>query len=142
MDKSDNLKLVRYFGDDIQLEFGNEFGYYAKNLSKDLIYKFCNEVNFNEAIQKSGFMFLTCIDSDNRKLNVIAINRTHDLSITVKLLDNSLYFIANEKEWSLISDKMFSTVQNLWRKFIAKHSLEYQKHLNMLDALEMTESCC
>ena len=142
MDKYDNLKLVRSFGDDIQLEFGNEFGYYAKNLTNNQIFKFCNELNFNDVIQKSGFQFLIIIDSQTRKLDVVAQNKKHKLNVLVKLLDNSLFFVANDEDWALIDEKMFSTAQNLWRKFIAKHSLEYQKHLNMLDALNMTEPCC
>ena len=123
MDKFDNLRLIRSFGDEIQLEYGNEFGYYAKNLTNDQIYKFCNEANFNENIQKSGFVFLACIDTDTRKINVVASNKKHGLSVTVKLLDNSIYFVASDKEWSLIDKKMFSSVQNLWRKFIAKQSV-------------------
>lgn len=142
MDKYDNLKLVRDFGDSIQLEYGNEFGYYAKNLTRNQIYKFCNEVNFNEEIQKSDFIFLICVDSSDMNFQVIAANQKQGFSIVIKLLDNSIYFVANDKEWAFINKEMFLTVQNLWRKFIAKHSSEYQKHLNMLDALDMTETCC
>ena len=141
MDKRDNLRLVRNVGDDIQLEYGNEFGYYAKNLTNDQLYKFCNEANFNDAIQESGFVFLACEDKETKKINIIAQNQTKRLAVQLKLLDNSLYFVANEKEWALIDEKMFKTAQNLWRNFMAKHNWEYQKNLNMLDVLNIYEPC-
>lgn len=141
MNKNDNLRFIINCGDDIQLEFGNEFGYYAKNITNDLLYKFCNELNFNEFVKKSGFMFVAYENKETNNVSILAVNQAYRLSIPLKLFDNSLYFIANDKEWELIDENMFNAVQKIWRKFIAKHILEYQKHLNMLDALDRSEPC-
>jgi len=141
MNKNDNLRLIRKFGDEIQLQFGNEFGYYAKDITDEQLYKFCNEANINDHVKKSGFRIEACEDKLTKKVELIAVNQRLSLSVELKLFDNSLYFNADDKEWPLIDETMFLTVQKLWRKFIAKHNWEYQKHLNMLDTLNMTEPC-
>ena len=141
MNKNDNLRLIMSCGDDIQLEFGNEFGYYAKHITNDQLYKFCNEANINELVKKSGFMFTAYENKETNKMSIFAVNRDYGLSIPLKLLDNSLYFVANDNEWRLIDEDMFNAVQKIWRNFIAKHIWEYKKNLNMLDALDRSEPC-
>ena len=116
MNKNDNLRLIMSYGDDIQLEFGNEFGYYAKHITNDQLYKFCNEANINELVKKSGFMFTAYENKETNKMSIFAVNRDYGLSIPLKLLDNSLYFVANDNEWRLIDEDMFNAVQKIWRK--------------------------
>lgn len=141
MNKIDNLDSVREVGDSLQLEFGTEFGYYAKNISKEQIQSFCAEASVNPVIQKHGFMFLADFVEYKDRFCITARNISRNLNIPVRLFDNSVFFMAKDNEWFHINEEMFVTLQKLWRKFIAKHSWEYQKHLNMLDVLDKSEAC-
>ena len=57
-------------------------------------------------------------------MNIIAQNQAKRLTVALKLLDNSLFFEAKDKEWALIDENMFRTAQKLWRNFMAKHNLK------------------
>ena len=139
MNKKDNIKIINEYGDGLQLEFGTEFGYYAKNLTPEQIKSFCSEVSANPIVQESGFVFLSDYIEYKDKFVITARNTSQNIAIPVKLLDKTLYFHAGDKDWFHIDDTMFVTIQNLWRKFMAKNNFEYARHLRQLDALQFSE---
>ena len=45
MNKTKNLKIVTLYGDNFQLEYGAEFGFFAINLTREDLNYFCEKLN-------------------------------------------------------------------------------------------------
>ncbi len=128
MNKDVNLEMVYNFGDSTQLEYGNQFGYFAKELNRDKIIKFCNEVNFESMMLNNGYNLTVRNSANNGDYFVTLTNLDKSLCIKLKLLDHCVYFDAIAEDWIKIDYDFFNLVQEKWVKFLSKNVLGYKAH--------------
>ncbi len=138
MDKLDNYRLVVNAGDHLQFEYGNNFGFFTKQIDKKTLYKFCERFNYDEYAQNKGFVL--GLKNSKNDLYVVLTNSNKNLYLSVRLLDHTVFIQANESEWSKIPSKVYFTIQKHWRNFLADNIKEYENHLFKTTALEPAES--
>ena len=139
MNSVDNLQIISEYGDHIQLAYGAEFGYYASQMDCNVISKFCNIFNNQESMKLMGFT-LKPISSEN-PYTLSLQNLYLNLNVDVKLLDHSVFIQAKEEDWKHINKDVFNTLQAGWRKFLAKHIVDYRDHFNNSYVLTTEHFC-
>ena len=128
MNRNRNLEIVNEYGDQIQLQFGTEFGYFASQMDFELIMEFCHEFNSDSWIKLNGYR-LSIISRENfYKLGFT--NTLINLKSTATLLDHTVFIEAKDEDWKKIDKKSFSLLQSKWRLFLAKNIKGYREHFN------------
>ena len=143
MNKFINLKLVQDCGDYFQLEFGCEFGSYAKLISRDLLNVFCNEFNNDPWVYENNFYLTTKYNNTNGQPVVSLKHHLTNLNAHIKFMDHSVFIEATDSEWLKIDKKLFNRLQKFWRNFLSSNIYDYDDHINKtillarLDALSI-----
>lgn len=126
MNKFKNIDIVEKHGDKIQLEFGAEFGFFAKQLSRKHITSFCDQFNIEPWVSLNGYYLTSKYNSNDY---TITLTKGSILRVTVKLLDHSIYIDATEQDWMNIEKNLFMLLQKSWRNYLSNHIKEYGDHL-------------
>ena len=128
MNKNRNLEIVNEYGDQAQLTFGTEFGYYASQIDFESMMVFCYEFNSDAWAKSNGY-----------RLNIIKRENFHKLAFTnniinfkstATLLDHTVYIEAKEEDWKILDKNAFSLIQHKWRVFLSKNISGYREHFN------------
>lgn len=134
MNRNRILEIVHEYGDQIQLNFGTEFGYFASQLDFEDILNFCEEFNTINLVKLNGYR-LSVISSENPYM-LNFTNYYTNLNSTAKLLDHTVYIEAKNEDWKKIDKPAFSLLQSKWRNFLAKNIYGYREHFNSTCTLE------
>lgn len=134
MNREKNLEIVNKFGDQIELKYGNEYGYYAKNISDLQLQEFCNKANSNAWIHRNRF-YLQPEYKKSNTLKVALVNLSKSLKVDLYLLDHTIFIDANTSEWIDIDESTFEIIQNEWRLFMQKNVDSYYEHLMITSVL-------
>ncbi len=129
MNKSLNLKFVYNCGDALQLEFGPEFGSYAKLIDNEKMTEFIIDFNNNPWVYQHGY-YLSIVPGKTGHLSTKLFNRTSNLNACVRFMDHSAYIEACDYDWSKIDKNLFLTLQKAWREFLSKNVNEYESHID------------
>ena len=140
MNKLKNIKVVERCGDAFQLEFGAEFGFYAKQLDRNFISIFCNQFNLEPWANEHGYTLTTKYNMNDHIVTLTNFSST--LRVPVRLLDHSIYIDANEHDWSKIDKQLFALIQKCWRNFMARHINEYEDHIRKTIILADLDTAC
>ena len=138
MNKLKNIAFIERHGDGLQLEFGAEFGFFAKQLDRNKINEFCAQFNAEPWINEHGY-FLTSKYNSNDYILTLS-NPNLSLRVSVKLLDHSIYIDAIEQDWMKIEKILFILLQKAWRNFMAENISEYDEHIRKTFVLANLET--
>ena len=128
MNKNENIKLIHNAGDQIQFTYGDEFGFFANQLSDEQLIKFCRLINREALSLELGYcLILTKLTKEKNSIYVRNISK--NLEFSIKLLDHSIYFSASDANWDKIDESFFYLVQNKWFKFLEEEVEDCQQHM-------------
>ena len=139
MKKQINANLVESLGDHVQLKFGNDFGYYSKHVNEIALHYFCEHFNSNSKSKKQGYS-ISCHILPNYTYVLYATNQLLDFEVMVKLLDHSVFIVANKEEWNKIHLSFFNELNKFWIKCLKENLDGYAEHYEKLTTLTQT-SC-
>ena len=128
MNRHTNFELVCQYGDYTQMKYGNQFGYYAKEITLDKINRFCNEVNFDPYVRNTGYHLTTKQAPVNNDYVVTLRNNEKFLMVPVMLLDHCVYIDATTEDWINIDKDFFVALQRVWVDFLSKNVKGYRNH--------------
>ena len=127
MNQLKNITIVEKCGDLIQLEFGVEFGSYAKQLNRSLISNFCDQFNSDPWVYEHHYFLTTKYTTNDHIVTLTSLNSP--LRVHVRLLDHSIFIEATEHDWYKINKNLFVILQKSWRNFMVEHVNGYDEHI-------------
>ena len=129
MNKYENIKMVYDAGDQLQFNYGLEFGYFANKITNNDLNEFCNIVNTDKLTTTLSYKL--CLGKlVNGKIVLCCKNYDKNLEFQIKVFDHSLYFCLKNDDWTKIDENFFHLVQNKWFNFLETKLDDY--HSNML----------
>ena len=131
MNRLKNLELIEEFGDKIQLDYGKEFGYFAKTITDEQLINFCDKVNITPYASIKGYhLTIEFYDDMLSTSRIFLKNYNKNLNVQVKLLDHTIFIQATNSEWTKIEKGIFELLLREWHKFLSRHIPEYKEHFN------------
>ena len=130
MNKLKNIEIIHAAGDQIQLQYGQEFGYFAKKITNEQLIEFCHIVNRDNLVSKLGYN-ITLTRTETGKTILYARNFKQNFHFPIKLFDRSIYFTTDDATWAKIDESFFSAVQKQWFKFLENNLEECRSHMFM-----------
>lgn len=128
MNRERNLEIVNENGDQVQLNYGAEFGYFVSRLDENDIIEFC-EI-FNKRSWALEHLYRLTHNLAANTYNITLTLFSANISLPVYLLDHSVYIDATKEGWNKIDDTLFSLLQTEWRKFLSHNIRGYSEHFN------------
>ena len=134
MNIEQNLKIIRNYGDQIQHEFGAEFGNYAHKIDYNHYSRLCKYLNNQTWMVNNGYSFNPVLDRNGRLL-ILASNYSLDLKFAVKCLDFSLFFDVTDTDWQKIKPQLYKKILDAWHSMLSSMIPEYRERLNKITVL-------
>ena len=126
---------IEKYGDHMQLQFGNEFSSFTKNITITTLNDFCDYFKTSRTDKNQAYQLTLMFNHSKSKYMLMAISRDLKESFFIKLLDHTVYFMASDTQLESVDDDFYLEVSKRWREFLATHNNNYKAHLNSLAVL-------